>query len=175
MQRSKLLLGSVMMVAVLGLGAVAVAAEGDTGGDGSLETTTTAVATSTTTTAAPTTTVAPAPDGGATIEDPTGQPAADDGSADGAGVARSTDGCDGGEYANHGDYVSSVAHDPGRAPGDVADAARSDCGKPLGSVHDDDASAPVPETGTPAAPAAPAAPAPPGNGNGKGNAYGKTK
>ena len=165
MQRSKLLLGSVLTVAVLGLGAVAVAAEGDTSGDGSLEGTTTTVD-STTTTAAPTTTVAPAPDTGISIEDPTGEPTDDEGT--GGGVERSTEGCDGGTYANHGDYVSSVARDPDREPGDVADAAHSDCGKPSSAVGGEDV-APAPEVPGAETPTAP------GNGNGKGNAYGKNK
>jgi hypothetical protein len=159
MQRSKVLLGSVVTVAVLGLGAVAVAAEGDTGGDGSLEGTTTTVD-STTTTAAPTTTVVPVPDTGTSIDDPTGELTDDEGAGD---VERSTEGCGGGTYANHGDYVSSVAHDPDREPGDVGDAAHSDCGKPLSAVGgDDEVPAPeVPGTGIPT-----------GNGNAGGNGNG---
>ena len=49
------------------------------------------------------------------------------------GTERSTEGCDGQDYANHGAFVSSVAHDPDREPGDVAEAAHSACGKPLAS------------------------------------------
>jgi len=166
MQRSKLLLGSVVTVAVLGLGAVAVAAEGDSGGDGSLEGTTTTVD-STTTTAAPTTTIAPVPDTGNSLDDPTGDPTDDEGAGD--GVERSTEGCDGGTYANHGDYVSGVAHDPDRAPGGVADAAHSDCGKPLSTVGGED-EVPAPEVPGTEIPTAPGN----GNGNGNGNAGGKS-
>jgi hypothetical protein len=165
MQRSKLVLGSVITLAVLGLGAGAVALESGTGGDGSLAdgTTTTTVAPSTTTstTVAPTTTIAPALYPVAPVGDDTSDTTGDE------GVERSTDGCDGGTYANHGDYVSSVAHDPDRAPGDVAAAAHSDCGKPLSAVGGapDDATD-APDTDAPAAP---------GNGNGNGNTNGHSK
>ena len=97
-----------------------------------LDTTTTlAVDPSTTvpTTVAPTTTLAPTPDPAPATNEPTGDPATTD-----QGVERSTDGCDGGTYANHGDYVSSIAKGADRQPGDVPAAAQSDCGKPLTSV-----------------------------------------
>ena len=42
----------------------------------------------------------------------------DDSTSDGSGVDRSTDGCDGGSYANHGDYVSKVARDTARLVAD---------------------------------------------------------
>src|SRR5205085_216198 len=130
MQRSKLVLGFVVALGVGSLGAAAVAMENDTSGAGSLAddpvTTTIAVDPSTTT---PTTTSTPAP---TTTVAPVTDPAASTGDASGDGaVERSTDGCDGQTYANHGDYVSSVAHDPNRQPGDVAAAPQSDCGKPV--------------------------------------------
>ncbi|HEU5306035.1 MAG TPA: hypothetical protein VFW97_01825, partial [Acidimicrobiia bacterium] len=91
MQRSKLVLGCVITLAVVGLGAAAVAMESDTGGAGSLEgTTTTTVVPSTTTstttstTAAPTTTVAPVADPATTTGDVSGNLAGD------GGVERST-------------------------------------------------------------------------------------
>jgi hypothetical protein len=171
MQRSKLVLGCVITLAILGLGAAAVAMESDGGGAGSLEGTTTTVVPSTTTTsdttsttAAPTTTVAPVADPATTTGDVSGNLAGD------GGVERSTDGCDGGTAANHGDYVSSVAHDPDRQPGDVAAAAQSDCGKPVGSAGGDSAEAPdteAPDSGSTGAPS--------GSGNGHGNAYGHSK
>jgi hypothetical protein len=164
MQRSKLVLGCVVTLAVVGIGAGAVALETDTGGAGALDETTTTVAdpsTTTSTTAVPTTTVAPAVDPAAPVGDESG---------DAGGVERSTEGCDGGTYANHGDYVSSIAHDPDRAPGDVAAAAHSDCGMPLSAVGDDATDAPEPETPETGAPADPSGP-----GNGKGNAYGRAK
>jgi hypothetical protein len=169
MQRSKLLLGSLVTVGVLGFGAAAVALDGgagDTGSPSDATTTTTIVdsTTTTSTTAAPTTTIAGAP-----AEEPTSaapEPEAGDG-----GVARSTDGCDGGTYANHGDYVSSVAHSSDRAPGDVPAAAQSDCGKPVTATGGDVTDAPaVPDTDAPVS----GAPTAPGNdGNGKG--VGRTK
>ena len=170
MQRSKLVLGSVITLAIVGLGAGAVALESDTGGDGSLTdgatTSTVSPSTTTSTTVAPTTTIAPALDSVA----PAGDDAAD--TAGGEGVERSTDGCDGGTYANHGDYVSSIAHDPDRAPGDVAAAADSDCGKPLSAVGGaPDESTDAPATEAPEAPSAPGN----GNGNGNGNANGHSK
>jgi hypothetical protein len=169
MQRSKLLLGSVVTLAVLGLGAGAVALEGSSGDTGTVgDETTTTVDPSTTTTAAPTTTVAPAPDTGISVDDPTGEPTGEEGT--GEGVERSTEGCDGGTYANHGEYVSGVAHDPDREPGDVADAAHSDCGKPLGAVGGED-EVPAPEVPGAAVPDD----ARPGNGNGNGNGNGGGK
>ena len=166
MQRSKLVLGFVVALGVGGLGAAAVAMENDTAGTGSLAsepTTTIGVDPSTTvpTTVAPTTTIAPT--------------TAAAGSAEGSdgtdpGVARSTDGCGGVTYANHGDYVSSVAHDPNRQPGDVPAAAQSDCGKPISSVAGTDGTEPetpeasTPETGDDAVP---------GQGQGRGKGLGK--
>jgi hypothetical protein len=167
MQRSKVVLGFVVALAVIGLGAAAVAAEGDAGGAGSLEgTTTTTVdpSTTTSTTAAPTTTVATVVEPAAPTSDVTSDP------ADGGGVARSTEGCDGGTYANHGDYVSNVAHDPNRAPGDVPAAAQSDCGKPLSAVGDDSTEGPETEAPESDAPGKPSAP---GNGNGNANGHSK--
>jgi hypothetical protein len=163
MQRSKLVLGLVVALGVGGLGAAAVAMENDTSGAGSLaDGTTTTIAvdpsTTTSTTVAPTTTVAPVVDPAA----PTG-----DTSGDGTGVERSTDGCDGETYANHGQYVSSVAHDPDRQPGDVAAAAQSDCGKPLSAVGDGEGEgAEPPETEAPESTDS-------GNGNGNGNGNGR--
>jgi hypothetical protein len=136
MQRSKLVLGIVVALGIGGLGAAAVAMESDTGGAGSLAegtttTTTTVVDPPTTTTLAPTTTTL------APVSDPT-EPIDEPASGD-TEVDRSTEGCDGETYATHGDYVSSVAHDPDRQPGDVPAAAQSDCGKPLESVDTGDA------------------------------------
>jgi hypothetical protein len=144
MQRSKLAVGLVVALGVGALGLTAVAMEKDTGGSGSVGgavATTIAVdpSTTTSTTEAPTTTLAP-------ITDPATTPAD---SSDGD-VARSTDGCDGGTYANHGDYVSSIAHDPGRQPGDVPAAAQSDCGKPIPSADaGDSGGTSTPETEAP--------------------------
>jgi hypothetical protein len=166
MQRSKLLLGSVVTLAVLGLGAGAFALDGSSGDAGTVGdgTTTTVEPSTTTSTVAPTTTTtAPAPDTGAAVDAPTGEPADDEGA--GQGVERSTEGCGGGSYANHGEYVSSIAHDPDRQPGDVAAAAHSDCGKPISAVGGE---------GEVPAPEVPGAESP-GNGNGNGNAYGKNK
>jgi len=167
MHRSKLVLGCVITLAVVGLGAAAVAMESDTGGAGSLEGTTsttvvpsTTTSTTTSTTAAPTTTVAPLADPATTTGDLAGD----------GGVERSTDGCDGGTYANHGDYVSSIAHDPDRQPGDVAAAAQSDCGKPVASVGGDSTEAPeteAPDSGSTGGSSGP------GNGHGNASGHGK--
>ena len=151
MQRAKLVLGVVVALGVGGLGAAAVAMESD-GGGASLAhhpTTTTEVVadtTTTSTTVAPTTTVAPSTEEPVV---PTDQPV-----SDGEGVARSTDGCDGGTYVNHGDFVSRVAHNPDRQPGDVAAAAQSDCAKPLSSVGGADEGE-TPETPDTTAPTTP--------------------
>ena len=137
MHRSKLLLGFVVALGVGGLGAAAVAMENDTGGAGTLAddtTTTTLVVDPSTTTQAPNTTGAPTPEPALTAQEPTG----DTGTTD-PGVERSTEGCDGGTYGNHGDYVSSVAQNPDRQPGDVPAAAQSDCGKPITEVGGGDA------------------------------------
>jgi hypothetical protein len=137
MQRSKLVIGFVVALGVGGLGAAAVAMENDIGGSGALSDTTTTLAvdpsTTVPTTVAPTTTLAPIPDPAPATDDPTGDLATTD-----QGVERSTDGCDGGTYANHGDYVSSIAKGADRQPGDVPAAAHSDCGKPLTSASGDD-------------------------------------
>src|SRR5437764_6037122 len=123
MQRAKLVLGVVVALGVTGLGAAAVALESDSGGASlahhTTTTTTEVVVDTTTTTAAPTTTtLAPASTTVApTTEDPV---TPDEPVSDVQGVERSTDGCDGGTYTNHGDFVSSVAHNPDRQPGDVA-------------------------------------------------------
>jgi hypothetical protein len=171
MQRSKLVLGLVVALGVGGLGAAAVAMENDTSGAGSLadDTTTTVVvdpSTTVPTTVAPTTTLAP-------VADPAASPSGTDGTD--PGVDRSTDGCDGATYANHGQYVSSIAKGEDRQPGDVPAAAQSDCGKPLSSVGDDEGDGAEP-------PEAPEASAPesgddagnPGQGNGncQGNGNG---
>jgi hypothetical protein len=137
MQRSKLVLGMVVALGVGGLGASAFALENATGGSGGVgsdTTTTLAVDPSTTvpTAVAPTTTLAPIPDPAPATDEPAGDPATTD-----WGVERSTDGCDGGTYANHGDYVSSVAQGEDRKPGDVPAGAQSNCGKPLTSVSGD--------------------------------------
>lgn len=167
MRRSNVVVGIVVALGVLGFGAAAVALESDSGGAGGLAaatTTTLSESTTTSTTVAPTTTTVVTPT--ASTGDATSDP-------EGDGVQRSTDGCDGGTYATHGDYVSSVAHDPDRSPGDVAAAAQSDCGKPLTAV-DGDTSEPseAPEADTPDA-GAPTTPGGPGNGNGNGNGRNK--
>ena len=72
-------------------------------------------------------------------------------------------------YANHGAYVSSVAHDPNRAPGDVQQAAQSVCGKPLTADQPTATTEPT-DTAVPSAPASP--PVAPGN---RGNAPGHNK
>jgi hypothetical protein len=169
MQRSKLVLGFVVALGVGGLGAAAVAMENDTGGAGSIasEPTTTVVVDPTTTvptTVAPTTTLAPTP---GAVEPSEGADGSD------PGVERSTDGCDGVTYANHGEYVSGVAHDPDRQPGDLPAAAHSDCGKPITSVGDTDAAeqetpeSSVPDTSDDATPETP------GQGQGQGKGLGK--
>jgi hypothetical protein len=152
--------------------------ENDAGGTGSLaESTTTTIAvdpsttvptTAALTTAALTTAVAPttgaAGSADGSIEDPAGTD---------PGVDRSTDGCDGGTYANHGDYVSSMAHGADRQPGDVPAAAQSDCGKPIPSVDGTDDTTPeTPEGSTPDT-ADEGTPANPGQGHGQGEGLGK--
>ena len=171
MQRSKLLIGFVTVLALGGLGVAAFAADG---GTGVTTTTTTLVEASTTTTVAPTTTTLATPEAPSTSEVGSG--------SQGSGVARSTDGCGSGTYANHGDYVSSVAHDAGRQPGDVSTAARSDCGKPLTAVGGSTTSSTMPDEPAPASGAPPAV-SPPndsnagghGNAGGNGNAGGHGK
>lgn len=54
------------------------------------------------------------------------------------GVARSTEGCPPGFTGNHGQYVRSVRDDPATPENEKALAARSQCGKPVPSLHDDD-------------------------------------
>ena len=172
MQRSKLVLGFVVALGVGGLGATAVAMENDAGGTGSLvdSTTTTVVvdpSTTVPTTDAPSTTVAHAAGAAGSADGST-----EDSAATGGGVERSTDGCDGVTYANHGDYVSSVAHDPARQPGDVPAAAQSDCGKPIPSVDGTDDTTPeTPEGSTPDR-ADEGTPANPGQGKGLGKGQG---
>jgi hypothetical protein len=63
---------------------------------------------------------------------------------------------EGTSYGNHGAYVSSVARDPDRAPGDVPAAAHSDCGKPLSDAASEPTDATEPaDTTDPAAPVDP--------------------
>ncbi len=167
MRRSNVVVGIVVALGVAGFGAAAVALESDSGGAGAVTdvtTTTLSESTTTSTTVAPTTTTVVDPS--ATTGDETSDP-------EGDGVERSTAGCDGGTYTNHGDYVSSVAHDPDRAPGDVPAAAQSDCGKPLTAVGGDtsDTTEP-PDTEAPDA-EGPTAPGGPGNGNGNANGHNK--
>ena len=119
--RSKIIAAVVIGSVLAGAGVAAAAVGSDDSSTGGAATTTTAAA-ATTTTTAPTTTTEPVAQ---TSEDAT------------SGPARSTDGCDGQEYRNHGEFVSSVAHDPDREPGDVAAAAHADCGKPLAAGSDD--------------------------------------
>jgi hypothetical protein len=141
--------------------------ENDTGGAGALaEGTTTTLALGPSTTAAPTTAAPPT-----TLPPATGDEARDGSTVaegDAPGVERSTEGCDGGTYANHGAYVSSVAHDADRQPGDVAAAAQSECGKPLPSAAND--AGDVAETPEPPDVSEPG---PPDQGNGNGNGNGK--
>lgn len=65
------------------------------------------------------------------------------------GVARNTAACPPGFTGNHGQYVSSVAKDPNATEEQKTAAAKSDCGKPLSSVHpatpgaDDDTNKPA--------------------------------
>ena len=136
MQRAKLVLGMVVALGVGGLGASAFALGNDTGSGGVRSDTTTTLAvdpsTAVPTNLAPTTTVAPTPDPAPATDEPAGDPPTTD-----QGVERSTEGCHGGTYANHGDYVSSVAQGADRQPGDVPAAAQSDCGKPHTSVSGD--------------------------------------
>ena len=165
MHRSKLVLGFVVALGVGGLGAAAVAMENNTGASVAVAadtTTTLAVDPSTTVpaTVAPTTTVAPT--AAPATDEPTGDPATTD-----PGVERSTDGCDGATYANHGDYVSDIARGADRQPGDVPAAAQSDCGKPLTSVGGDDGEKPV-EAPEPEAPATGVGSDSGGPGKGKG-------
>jgi hypothetical protein len=129
MRGAKFVISIVAAVATVSLGAAAFAIDGDPGASPVADpTTTTAVTTTTTTTTlVPATTTTPAGDAQQNLViAPTSQ--------SGTGTQRSTEGCDGGSYSNHGSYVSSVAHDPDRQPGDVSGAAQSDCGKPLAAT-----------------------------------------
>jgi hypothetical protein len=166
MRGSKLVVGLVVMLGVGGLGVAAFALDGGSGSGALGDPTTTTAGTvdpTTTTTVAPDTSAAPvAP----STEDPS------------TGVLRSTDGCDGGTYANHGDYVSSVAHNPDRAPGDVAVAAQSDCGKPVSSTtaSGDETETETEPTTTEAPETEPAVPdtgSGTGHGNGSANGNGR--
>jgi len=116
MRGSKLATAVAVTVAVFGLGVAAFALDG-TGTEDPL-------ADPSTTTVVPTT-VAPGPDAGdpETVTDPAGE--------DDPPTVSTVDCPEGTSYRNHGAYVSSVARDPDRAPGDVPTAAHSDCGKPL--------------------------------------------
>jgi hypothetical protein len=154
-------------LAALGLAGagVAVAAVGTSDGEVTAPTTTLPESTTTvpeptttTTTPAPVTTLAPVTDEVPDGDEPDG------------GVARSTEGCDGQEYKNHGEYVSSVARSDEREPGGVSDAAQSPCGKPLASIHGEEPDLPEevdpPEETT-------TEPAPPGPGHAPGSPPGK--
>ena len=122
----KLIAGIVVAIGVAGAGVAAAAVGGGTGSVATAEDTTTT--TSTTVVLEPsTTTVAPTT---------TSPRVADIPESAGADGARSTEGCGGETYKNHGAFVSSVARDPDRQPGDVAAAAQSMCGKPVTSVDD---------------------------------------
>jgi hypothetical protein len=128
MYMRKLIAGSVVALGVVGVGVAAAAVGSDSGAESSAADTTTTLVpepTTTTTVTPTTTTVAPI----APVAD--ASPTQD--------VERSTEGCGGETFANHGAYVSSVAHDPDRQPGDVAAAAQSACGKPVSSLVDDPA------------------------------------
>jgi hypothetical protein len=166
----KLVAGIATGVAVVGLGAAAFAVDGGPGTklvDDTTTTTTSSTTTSSPSTTSParSTTVAPKVDAPPVATEPTT-------SDQGVGTTRSTDGCDGGTYANHGDYVSSVARDSGREPGDVPKAAQSDCGKPVsatGKTPESEPETEAPETETDATPSPKANGTGNSQGNGKGN------
>ena len=123
MFRSRLLAGALVAAGVVGVGVAAAAVGG--GGESELaDPTTTTVATTTTSTTTTVPTIVTEPDTAETLTEE-------------AGVERSTEGCGGETYKNHGEFVSSVARDPDRQPGDVVAAAQSDCGKPLHATADD--------------------------------------
>jgi hypothetical protein len=125
------------MALLVGLGVTCVAAAAaavESGGSSDVGTASTAptVSDSTTSTSAPTTSTVPTstlvPNAAVTTVPPKGN------------VERSTDGCDGQSYANHGQFVSSVAHDPSSTGDDISKAAQSACGKPVIATQDAEAS-----------------------------------
>jgi hypothetical protein len=164
----KLITGIAAGVAVVGLGAAAFAVDGEPG------TTEPGTDPAVTTTAAPTTTAPTTPSEPAdeVVVDPSAP------TEDEPGPERSTEGCDGETYRNHGEYVSSVARDPDREPGDVPAAAQSECGKPLHETTPPETEPPdagepeVPETETETEHAVPGPPPGVGNGNANGHAKG---
>ena len=153
-----------VVVAVLGIAGLGVASAAIEGGDGAVvseEPTTTTAAPGTTTTTTTTTSGAPV----------TTTPGADVG-----GTLRSTEGCNGGTFKNHGDFVSSVAHTPGSTGADVSAAAQSPCGKPIQSTT---TTAPTtttsPTTTTTLGSTGSTVTEPTGPGNGHGKAKGHNK
>jgi hypothetical protein len=134
MRGTRVAVVAVISAAVVGFGVTAFALDGTGTGD---STTTSDVV------AEVPTTVAPDP---GTIDPVTDAP-----TGDGTTTPVSTVDCpEGTTFANHGAYVSSVARTPGRAPGDVVDAAHSECGKPLAADGATDPTA-APDDGDPSA------------------------
>jgi hypothetical protein len=145
--RIRFVMTSVVLVGLVAVGVASAAVGSDDGEVDAPEATTT---TSTSTTTTTTTSIPQSTEGAAPV--PTDAESSADDSPDGIGTERSTEGCGGETFANHGQYVKSVAQDPDRAPGAVPAAAQSPCGKPLAAVGEesDDATgdatgAPVPE------------------------------
>jgi hypothetical protein len=152
MRGTKLAVAAAAVVGVCSLGVAAFALDGT--GD------TNVVSDPAVTTEAPVTT---ATTGVVTTDpatDPTGTGAPETGAPTDGSTGVSTVDCpDGQTFANHGAYVSSVAHDPNRAPGDVQKAAQSECGKPLATSEPPDTTEPTePETTEPETGEAPAPP-----------------
>ena len=121
MRGPRFVVGAAVTVAVFGIGVAAFALDG--AGDPS------PLADPAVTTVAPPSTEPPA-DPTTTV--PTTDPAED---GEHSTPVSTVDCPSGTTYENHGDYVSSVAHDPDRAPGDVPAAAQSESGKPLADVE----------------------------------------
>jgi hypothetical protein len=65
--------------------------------------------------------------------------------------------------------VSSVARDPDRAPGDVAAAAQSPCGKPMASVDDTETADDTTDSTDSTEPQSSQGPSNAAHGNGKSN------
>jgi hypothetical protein len=126
---------AVISAAVVGFGVTAFALDGT--GTGDQTTASDAVA------GVPTT-IAPDP---ATIVPVTAAPTTAGGTTN---PVSNVDCPEGTTFANHGAYVSSVARTPGRTPGDIVDAARSECGKPLAGNGATDPTA-APDDGDPSA------------------------